>query len=66
MINWSDPINDPIRRQFIPFASPLNVDHPKLELDALHETDHSPVPGLVHRYFDKALFFCKCAGRGQV
>lgn len=31
-------------------------DHPKLTLDSLHETADSPVPGLVHRYPDKALF----------
>lgn len=34
-------------------------DHPKLTLDSLHETADSPVPGLVHRYPDKALFLGK-------
>ena len=56
LINWSDPVNDPIRRQFIPLASALLPDHPRLTLDSLHEQDDSPVPGLVHRYVDKALF----------
>ncbi|ROW18175.1 hypothetical protein VPNG_00041 [Cytospora leucostoma] len=55
-INWQDPRNDPIFRQFIPLKSMLLPDHPKLTLDSLHETDDSPVPGLVHRYPDKALF----------
>jgi lysine 2,3-aminomutase len=56
LIDWSDPVNDPIRRQFIPLASALLPNHPRLTLDSLHEQDDSPVPGLVHRYVDKALF----------
>ena len=56
LINWNDPVNDPIRRQFVPLASTLLPDHPRLTLDSLHEQDDSPVPGLVHRYVDKALF----------
>ncbi|HUY11073.1 MAG TPA: KamA family radical SAM protein, partial [Candidatus Dormibacteraeota bacterium] len=56
LIDWKDPHNDPIRRQFIPMASSLLPDHPRLTLDSLHEQDDSPVPGLVHRYTDKALF----------
>ena len=56
LINWDDPYNDPLRIQFIPIASSRKKDHPKLTLDSLHEQDDSPVSGLVHRYFDKALF----------
>jgi len=56
LIDWNDPVNDPIRRQFVPLASALLPDHPRLTLDSLHEQDDSPVPGLVHRYVDKALF----------
>ena len=56
LIDWNDPIADPIRRQFVPLASGLLPDHPRLTLDSLHEQDDSPVPGLVHRYVDKALF----------
>ena len=56
LIDWNDPYNDPIRTQFIPLASKLLSDHPRLTLDSLHEQDDSPVPGLVHRYVDKALF----------
>ena len=54
--DWTNPLNDPIMRQFVPLQSTLAPDHPKLELDSLHETDDSPVPGLVHRYPDKVLF----------
>src|SRR4029078_2195840 len=31
-------------------------DRPQLGLDTLHERADMPVPGLTHRYFDKALF----------
>jgi lysine 2,3-aminomutase len=55
-IDWSKPYSDPIRTQFIPVASKLVRDHPRLTLDSLHELDDSPVPGLTHRYVDKALF----------
>jgi lysine 2,3-aminomutase len=55
-IDWNDPFGDPIRRQFIPLGSRLLADHPRLTLDSLHEQDDSPVPGLIHRYVDKALF----------
>jgi lysine 2,3-aminomutase len=56
LINWDDPFNDPIRTQFIPLASRLTRDHPMLTLDSLHEQADAPVPGLTHRYTDKALF----------
>ncbi|SPN97010.1 related to L-lysine 2,3-aminomutase [Cephalotrichum gorgonifer] len=55
-IDWKDPLNDPIFRQFLPTKSNMEPDHPKLTLDSLHETADSPVKGLVHRYPDKALF----------
>lgn len=56
LIDWSDPHNDPIRRQFIPVGSKMLPDHPKLDLDSLHEQADAPVAGLTHRYPDKALF----------
>lgn len=56
LIDWNDPYRDPLRTQFIPVASRLLPNHPKLGLDSLHEQVDSPVPGLTHRYFDKALF----------
>src|SRR5688572_3887524 len=56
LIDWSEPYRDPLRTQFIPLASRLLPDHPKLGLDSLHEQADAPVPGLTHRYPDKALF----------
>jgi lysine 2,3-aminomutase len=56
LIDWRNPIDDPIRTQFIPLRSQQEPDHPMLQLDSLHEQKDSPVPGLTHRYSDKALF----------
>ena len=56
LIDWENPYADPLRIQFIPLGSRLLPDHPKLDLDSLHEQADAPVPGLTHRYPDKALF----------
>ena len=56
LIDWDDPYPDPIRTQFMPVASQQVAEHPELRLDSLHEQKDSPVPGLTHRYPDKALF----------
>jgi len=56
LIDWSDPYHDPLRTQFLPVASRLSPDHPRLTLDSLHERRDSPTLGLVHRYPDKTLF----------
>src|SRR5882724_5845416 len=56
LIDWANPYTDPLRIQFIPLGSRLLPDHPKLGLDSLHEQADAPVPGLTHRYTDKALF----------
>ncbi|MFW6067856.1 MAG: KamA family radical SAM protein [Myxococcota bacterium] len=56
LVDWTRPYEDPIRRQFIPLGSTRLPDHPKLEFDSLHEQQDAPVPGLTHRYPDKALF----------
>ena len=56
IMNWDDPYECPLRIQFLPVASRMLPDHPKLELDSLHEQADAPVPGLTHRYRDKALF----------
>ena len=56
LIDWSNPYEDPLRLQFVPLASRLLPDHPRLDLDSLHERVDMPVPGLTHRYVDKALF----------
>ena len=57
--DWGNPLQDPIRRQFVPLKSTSSPDHPALTLDSLHETHHSAVEGLVHRYPDKVLFLGK-------
>ena len=56
LIDWEHPYDDPLRIQFIPVASSRLPDHPYLDLDSLHERKDMPVPGLTHRYPDKALF----------
>jgi lysine 2,3-aminomutase len=56
LIDWERPYEDPLRIQFFPLASRLRPDHPKLGLDSLAEQADAPVPGLTHRYSDKALF----------
>ena len=56
LIDWTSPYDDPLRLQFIPLGSRLLPDHPRLDLDSLHERVDMPVPGLTHRYVDKALF----------
>jgi lysine 2,3-aminomutase len=56
LIDWSNPIDDPLRIQFLPMGSRFLPDHPKLGLDSLGEQADAPTPGLTHRYQDKALF----------
>ena len=56
LVDWANPYQDPIRIQFIPLLSRRLPDHPKVDLDPLHECDDMPVPGLSHRYPDKVLF----------
>ena len=56
LIDWKNPYADPLRTQFIPLGTKLLPDHPKLTLDSLGEQADAPVPGLTHRYRDKALF----------
>ncbi|MEE2753271.1 MAG: KamA family radical SAM protein [Candidatus Latescibacterota bacterium] len=56
LIDWDNPQDDPIRKQFLPLGSTSLSDHPELHLDSLHEQADSAVPGLTHRYPDRALF----------
>ena len=56
LIDWKSARRDPLRRQFLPLASEREPDHPASQRDSLNEVDDSPVPGLVRRYPDKALF----------
>lgn len=41
VIDWNNPLDDPIRRQFLPLASGNVPDHQKLTLDSLNEQDDS-------------------------
>jgi lysine 2,3-aminomutase len=59
-IDWNKPLEDPLRRQFIPLKAAFEPNHPKTTLDSLHEKEDSPVDGLVHRYTDKVLFLGEC------
>ena len=56
LIDWQNPYDDPLRIQFLPVASHAESDHPELRFDSLLEQEDSPVPGLTHRYRDRALF----------
>ena len=56
LIDWTDPVCDPIRTQFLPLRSHQQPNHPMLQFDSLNEQGDSPAPGLTHRYPDKALF----------
>ncbi|HEX2854279.1 MAG TPA: KamA family radical SAM protein [Opitutaceae bacterium] len=61
LIDRNDP-NCPIRKQVIP-RSDESVVSEEERLDSLGEDEHSPVPGLVHRYPDRVLFLVtdRCA-----
>lgn len=45
---------DPIARQFLPDPAELDI-HPEERADPIGDEAHSPVPGIVHRYPDRAL-----------
>jgi lysine 2,3-aminomutase len=53
LIDINDP-HDPIRKQAVPSGVETHKAHADL-LDPLHEDADSPVPGLTHRYPDRAL-----------
>jgi lysine 2,3-aminomutase len=61
LIDRDDP-DCPIRRQVIPRGEEMVVSEEE-RLDSLAEDEHSPVPGLVHRYPDRVLFLVtdRCA-----
>lgn len=54
LIDWSDP-EDPLRRQVVPTPDE-RVILPDDLADPIGDQVHSPVPGIVHRYPDRALF----------
>ncbi len=53
LIDPSDPA-DPIARQYVPQAAELHT-LPEERADPIGDEAHMPVPGLVHRYPDRAL-----------
>jgi lysine 2,3-aminomutase len=53
LIDPADPA-DPIARQFLPSEAELNLA-PGESADPVGDAAHSPVPGVVHRYPDRAL-----------
>ncbi|KXU37190.1 lysine 2,3-aminomutase [Cephaloticoccus primus] len=61
LIDRDDP-DCPIRKQVIPRAGEAQLAAEE-RLDSLGEDEHSPVPGLVHRYPDRVLFLVtdRCA-----
>jgi lysine 2,3-aminomutase len=61
LIDRDDP-DCPLRKQLIPREGEMSVA-PEEMLDSLGEDEHSPVPGLVHRYPDRVLFLVtdRCA-----
>ncbi len=72
LINPNDP-EDPIRKQVIPTAAEILPFTGMME-DSLAEDQHSPVPGLVHRYPDRALMlvttqcasYCRYCTRSRI
>ena len=61
LMNREDP-NCPIRLQMIPREGESKISAGEM-LDSLSEDEHSPVPGIVHRYPDRVLFLVtdRCA-----
>jgi len=41
VIDWNNPLDDPVRKQFLPLASGIVPDHQKLTLDSLNEQEDS-------------------------
>ncbi len=56
LIDWDNPVDDPLRKQFLPLGSQMLPDHPFYLADSLSEDEDAPVPMLTHRYPDKVLF----------
>jgi len=48
-------LQDPLRKTVVPTVNEALVSHGE-SMDPLHEEHTSPVPGIVHRYPDRALF----------
>jgi lysine 2,3-aminomutase len=41
LVDWKNPLDDPIRKQFIPLASGIIPDNEHVELDSLGEEQDS-------------------------
>ena len=72
LIDPTDP-DDPIRRQVMPLGDEQQAFTAMME-DSLREDQHSPVPGLVHRYPDRVLMlvttqcasYCRYCTRSRI
>jgi lysine 2,3-aminomutase len=72
LIDRDDP-NCPVRQQVIPKGRELNA-FDSMMVDSLAEDQHSPVPGLVHRYPDRVLMlvttqcasYCRYCTRSRI
>ncbi|HEY9075382.1 MAG TPA: lysine 2,3-aminomutase [Anaerolineaceae bacterium] len=72
LIDPNDP-DDPIRKQVVPTAGEI-VPFTGMMEDSLAEDQHSPVPGLVHRYPDRVLMlvttqcasYCRYCTRSRI
>jgi lysine 2,3-aminomutase len=72
LIDPDDP-DDPIRKQVVPQAEEL-LPFTAMMTDSLAEDQHSPVPGLVHRYPDRVLMlvttqcasYCRYCTRSRI
>ncbi len=72
LIDPDDP-DDPIRKQVVPLSTEL-VPFTAMMEDSLSEDQHSPVPGLVHRYPDRVLMlvttqcasYCRYCTRSRI
>ncbi|MFZ6031619.1 MAG: lysine 2,3-aminomutase [Chloroflexota bacterium] len=72
LIDPDDP-DDPIRKQVIPTGAEMTPFTAMME-DSLAEDQHSPVPGLVHRYPDRVLMlvttqcatYCRYCTRSRI
>lgn len=56
LIDWENPVDCPLRKQFLPIKSQFLPDHPYMSEDSLAEDIDAPLPMLTHRYPDKVLF----------
>lgn len=59
-VDWANPLDDPIRKQFLPLASSFLPDNKHLSLDSLHEEADSrmfsALAGSICRTDDHQLF----------